>query len=105
MKRVARGWMALLFGVSLSGFGAAWAAQPAGEVSGEGRLNKVDAAKRVVNIDHGPIEALKWPAMTMDFQVLPNVDLKALKTGKPVKFTLKQQPDKSYGIHGITQTP
>ncbi|MBF0165176.1 MAG: copper-binding protein [Magnetococcales bacterium] len=105
MKSIARGWMALLFGLGLSGLGAAWAAQPAGDVGGEGRLNKVDAAKRLVNIDHGPIEALKWPAMTMDFQVLPNVDLKSLKTGKSVKFTLKQQPDKSYRINGITQTP
>ncbi|MEO5344879.1 MAG: copper-binding protein [Magnetococcus sp. YQC-9] len=95
--------MTMILSITLSG--AAMAAQSNTDVTGEGRLNTVDATKRVVNIDHGPIAALKWPAMTMDFQVTPNVDLKSLQPGKPVKFTLKQQPDKSYRISGISLAP
>ncbi|MBV9682140.1 MAG: copper-binding protein, partial [Solirubrobacterales bacterium] len=58
-----------------------------------GTVNSVDAGARKVNISHGPIQALGWPPMTMDFPVAPTVDLKAIKTGSRVRFTLEKGED------------
>ncbi|KAA0572502.1 copper-binding protein [Azospirillum sp. B21] len=55
---------------------------------GSGTVKKVDAAKRTVNLSHGPIPAINWPAMTMDFPVAPEVDLSGVKAGQSVEFTL-----------------
>lgn len=64
-------------------------AKPAGkEATGTGTVKKVDVAKRIVNLSHGPIPAINWPAMTMDFQVAPGVDLGGVKAGQSVVFTL-----------------
>ena len=37
---------------------------------GQGKINSIDSEKYSVNITHEPIEALKWPGMTMDFPVV-----------------------------------
>ena len=58
-------------------------------VSATGTVKKVDAAKRTLNLSHGPIPAVNWPAMTMDFAVAPDVDLSALKPGQQVEFKMK----------------
>jgi Cu/Ag efflux protein CusF len=57
-------------------------------VTATGTVKKVDAAKRTVNLSHGPIPAINWPAMTMDFGVAPDVDLAAVKPGQEVEFSL-----------------
>ena len=69
--------------------------------SGSGTINSVDAAGRKVNMTHGPVTALKWPGMTMDFPVAADVDLKALKAGAKVGFTLKQAAGGMYEIDSI----
>jgi Cu(I)/Ag(I) efflux system periplasmic protein CusF len=65
-------------------------AQPGGgqTATATGTVKKVDAAKHVVNLSHGPIPAISWPAMTMDFAVAPDVNLSALKPGQEIEFTL-----------------
>ena len=50
-------------------------------------LKGVDAKAGAIKIRHGPIAALKWPAMTMDFKASPQV-LATARTGKTVTFTL-----------------
>lgn len=60
----------------------------AGAVQAMGTVNSVDAAKHTVNLSHGSIRALGWPAMTMDFPVSPEVNLGALRPGMQVSFTL-----------------
>ncbi len=69
--------------------------------SGEGKINSVDAGSRKVNMTHGPVAALKWPGMTMDFTVAPGVDMSALKAGAKVGFTLKQGADGQYTIDAL----
>src|SRR5689334_15999415 len=59
-----------------------------GAVQASGTVNAVDAARHTVNLSHGSIRALGWPAMTMDFPVGDDVDLAALKPGMRVNFTL-----------------
>ena len=55
---------------------------------GAGTINTIDAAGKKLNMTHGPVAALKWPGMTMDFNVADGVDLGGLKTGQKVVFTL-----------------
>ena len=61
-------------------------------VTATGTVKKVDAAKHTVNLSHGPIPAINWPAMTMDFAVAPNVNLLNVKPGDQVEFTLAPKP-------------
>ena len=56
-----------------------------------GTVNAVDAARHTVNLSHGAIKALGWPAMTTDFPVGPDVDLAAVKPGMRVSFTLVRE--------------
>ncbi len=58
--------------------------------TGQGTINSIDAAGKKLNMTHGPVAALKWPGMTMDFNVAPGVDFSALKTGQKVVFTLSR---------------
>ncbi|MGH8077769.1 MAG: copper-binding protein [Lysobacter sp.] len=55
-------------------------------VEARGVVEAVDVAARTVTITHGPVAALKWPAMTMTFKA-PTVDIGGLKQGDQVAFT------------------
>jgi Cu(I)/Ag(I) efflux system protein CusF len=59
----------------------------AGTIKGTGVVKGVNAKAGTIKIQHGPIAALKWPAMTMDFKAAPAV-IAAARTGKTVTFTL-----------------
>jgi Cu/Ag efflux protein CusF len=72
------------------------------DAHGSGTVNTVDAAQRKVNLSHAPIPEIGWPGMTMDFPVAPSVDLKAIKPGTRVNFTIEQQPGGMYEIKSIT---
>lgn len=50
----------------------------------EGTVDSIDAKAGTVSISHGPVESLKWPAMTMEFKVANNALLKELKPGAMV---------------------
>ncbi len=69
--------------------------------AGRGVVNTVDVAARKINMTHGPVAALKWPAMTMDFVVAPGLAIDGLKPGAKVGFTLVRQPDGMYAIDSI----
>jgi Cu(I)/Ag(I) efflux system membrane fusion protein len=70
--------------------------------SAEGRIEAID--KDELTLSHGPIESLKWGAMTMPFknprQGLP----KDLKVGMRVKFDFIQQGD-DYVLQSVTPLP
>ncbi len=74
----------------------------AGEAGTTGKINAIDTAGRTINFTHGPIEALGWPGMTMDFAVLPSIDLGALKVGETVAFTVSQTPEGTYAVDSVT---
>lgn len=59
---------------------------PAELSEGTGKINSIDTEKHNINLTHGPIDALKWPGMTMDFPVAKNVDLSGFKVGDAVTF-------------------
>jgi len=74
---------------------------PAKGASATGTVKKVNVAKRVINLSHGPIPAISWPAMTMDFAVAPDVDLNSVKPGQNVEFTLVPGQGKDYVVTSI----
>jgi Cu/Ag efflux protein CusF len=71
------------------------------DAHGTGRVNSVDPGQHKVNMSHAPIPEIGWPAMTMEFPVAPSVDLKAIKPGMSVNFTIEQQPGGMYEIRAI----
>jgi Cu(I)/Ag(I) efflux system protein CusF len=55
---------------------------------GAGVVKGVDPKGGTVTIQHGPIAALNWPAMTMTFKANPASLLKDISVGQSVKFKL-----------------
>ncbi len=72
------------------------------DAHGTGTVNSVDPAQHRVNLSHQPIAEIGWPAMTMDFPVAGSVDLRAIKPGTRVNFTIEQQPGGMYQIQAIS---
>lgn len=66
-----------------------------------GTVNTVDAAGHKLNISHNAIPEIGWPAMTMDFPVAPSVDLKGVKPGSRVNFTLGKAENGMYEIESL----
>lgn len=59
----------------------------------QGTVEEVDAKTGTVSIAHGPIASLKWPAMTMEFNVANEALLKTLKPGAKVAVEfVERQP-------------
>ena len=68
-------------------------AKPAakGSYRGEGTIERV--GKDEITLSHGPIPALKWPAMTMDFAGPAQGSPAGLKAGDDVTFEFVQKGD------------
>lgn len=60
-----------------------------GMVMGMGEVTAADASAGTITISHGPIEALKWPAMTMAFQATPE-QIASVKPGDAIHFEFEQ---------------
>ena len=72
--------------------------------SGAGTITAVNVTGRKVTLDHGPIAAIKWPAMKMEFPAAASVDLSKVKVGDKVRFTLSGS-GKSYTVQAISPEP
>jgi Cu(I)/Ag(I) efflux system periplasmic protein CusF len=55
---------------------------------GRGTVNKVDVDAGKINISHEAISSLKWPSMTMDFNVQDKSALAGVKPGMTVDFEI-----------------
>ena len=69
-----------------------------------GTVTALNAADHKITFDHGPIPAINWPAMKMEFAVAPSVDLSKVKTGDKVNFTLSGSGG-TYTVQSITPAP
>ena len=72
--------------------------------SATGTVTAMNAADRKVTFNHGPIPEIKWPAMKMEFPVIPSVDLSNVKVGDKVRFTLSGSGN-SYTVQSISPAP
>ena len=68
---------------------------------GAGVIKKLDAKGGSVTLQHGPIAALGWPAMTMAFKAAPDL-VQSVKPGDKVAFDLTLK-DGSGEITAITR--
>lgn len=71
---------------SLQGLTAA-----ATEHATRGRVVAIDGGS--ITLEHEAVPALKWPAMTMPFQLARPDVVRGLKAGDPVRFRFRQQGD------------
>lgn len=71
------------------------------DATGTGTVHSVDAGQRTVNVSHDRIPSIGWPAMTMDFQVAPSVDLSSIEPESRVAFTLARGADGMYVIESL----
>jgi len=74
-----------------------------GVVFGSGIVEAIDAGARRIRVSHGPIEDLGWTAMTMEFDVLPDVDLGLIQVGRNIRFSLRPSEVGDYEISIIHQ--
>jgi Cu(I)/Ag(I) efflux system membrane fusion protein len=67
-----------------------------------GTVRAVDLQGGRINIEHGPVASLNWPAMTMDFVPKDKALLKGLKPGQDVEFEIVQQGPAEFALSRIT---
>ena len=67
----------------------------AGPIAGVGTVTAVDAATGTVSLDHEPIDAISWPAMSMQFTVEDPADLQGIAIGDRVSFELESTNETS----------
>lgn len=70
------------------------------QVSATGTIKAIDKQNGKLTLEHEAIDALGWPAMTMDFSVMDNVDIGRLKTDETIRFKLMEMDDR-YMISAI----
>ena len=80
---------------------AADATDMAPAASATGTVESIDIANGKITIAHGPVPALKWPAMTMAFVATPE-QIQSVQAGQQVEFEFVSQDMKAslVSIHG-----
>ena len=66
--------------------------------SAQGTIEAIDAKTHSVTLAHGPIASLKWPAMTMEFQVSTPALLANMAAGAVVDFEFVERAPGEYVI-------
>jgi Cu/Ag efflux protein CusF len=92
MKRLLAVLAVAALAFTFAGFGHAQHsghdAAPAGAThQASGKVTKVDRAAGRVTIAHGPVASLKWPPMTMAFEVKDKALLDKAKRGASIEFS------------------
>ena len=73
----------------------------AGEThKGQGKVEKI--GKDSVTLSHGPIESIKWGAMTMDFKLSKDAAPAGVAVGSMVKFEFVPRKDGSFEVTAIS---
>jgi len=70
---------------------------------GEGEVTKIDRDAGRIELKHGPIQSLGWPAMRMAFQVTDPRLLDGIEKGDRVRFTLSRSTDGSLKISELSR--
>ena len=62
-------------------------------ITGKGVLKALMPDQSKLNMQHDPIPAVGWPAMTMDFELAPGASLEGLAPGDAVEFEMSGRDD------------
>jgi len=71
----------------------------------DGRVNQVYADRRMVNLDHEPVQAWGWPTMTMDFPVSAQVDISQFRKDRDIQVLVLKKDSGSIEIIDVKQEP
>ena len=71
------------------------------QAEGRGVIVSLMAGHGMIDLEHEPIEALGWPAMSMSFLTLDGVDLSEFAVGQSVMFDLQRNEDGEWRISAI----
>ena len=71
----------------------------AGMVHAEATLNSISGD--VVNVTHGPIAEIGWPAMTMDLGLLEGAQIDGVAAGDPVMMMLEKGADGMFAVRAL----
>ncbi len=66
-----------------------------------GAIESIDAATNAISVSHDPIPALKWPAMTMEFELADAEIANELLPGQAVHFSFEDRGDGVFVITAI----
>ena len=69
---------------------------------GKGKINSINPDASTVNIAMGPVKALGWPSMSMNFLLQNTAMLNGHKTGEVVNFNFAKDAAGGYVITRIT---
>ena len=69
---------------------------------GQGKINSISPDANTVNIAMGPVKALGWPSMSMNFLLQNTAMLNGHKTGEVVNFNFAKDTAGGYIITKIT---
>ncbi|SMY18440.1 efflux RND transporter periplasmic adaptor subunit [Photobacterium aquimaris] len=64
----------------------------------QGEITAINADQRILTINHQPVSAWNWPAMTMDFNIDKNIKIKELAIGQQIEFELQKTANGQYTI-------
>lgn len=68
-------------------------------VQTEATINSI--AGNTVNLSHGPIPEIGWPAMTMDLQLIEGADVGDVEEGQDAFIMLEKGEDGMYSVRSI----
>ncbi|MCZ0812507.1 MAG: copper-binding protein [Pseudomonadota bacterium] len=68
-------------------------------VHAEATVNSIDGD--TVNVTHGPIAEIGWPAMTMDLGLLDGAEVDGVESGDDVMMMLEKGEDGMYAIRAL----
>jgi Cu/Ag efflux protein CusF len=88
---------------AVGGFGGGEAQAPAKSVGhrAAGKIDEIDLKSGTASIEHGPVESLKWPSMTMEFKFANEALLKGLKPGTPIDFEFVERGQGEWVITAV----
>lgn len=69
---------------------------------GQGKINSINPDANTVNVAMGPVKALGWPSMSMNFLLQNKAMLNGYKAGEMVKFSFAKDTAGGYVIIRIT---
>lgn len=70
-------------------------------VAASGIVRNVMASHNMLTIEHAPVDAWGWPAMTMDFAVSDDSDLSRLIGGQSIRFLIEKSDSGQYTVSEI----
>lgn len=79
----------------MAGMDMAAPAETSGPIQGVGVVTAVDAAAGTISLDHEPIAAINWPAMSMQFTAENPAMLQGIAVGDRVTFEIKSASETS----------